>query len=841
MRFRAAFFILIIMLVFVMLTTAVLAAGDDANGDGYHDGDAAKMRAFLEHDSAIMGVKNGQHLSPSYDPHDESSWSGITWNDASPKRITRIEAGDKLLAGDADFSGLGELLLLDVHLNEFTSINLSGCDKIDRLNCSNNLLSSLSVSTTDREIMLECIDNQLETIDLCIGMDDYHIYTEGQGTVGVSRFYFGEDMIDMRLYAAAEGSWTFAEWYLLEMFETHDSPYQLPQDDASERNQYYYKALFDEDGYNDRDIAKMRAFLEQESAMAGVRNGTQLNPDYDPDDVNTWTGVNWDTVDCKEIVGVHFPNSSLAGDFDISELSQLKTAQIEHNQIRSVISTGSALKALYCSDNLISEIEEGRYFEVLSCRDNYIEALDVYAGDKRLKITSQGNGYIETYFLIPLPSIGDPDINISAVPSGSTGFVCWLRDERFDTDIPNVRVPNDMIPNEYHAIFDSCVVTFDKNGGDTDAVPASLTVPTNGKTTAPETSPTYAGYTFGGWYEEKACENAWDFQVDEVSDNMTLYAKWDEVRVSSVTISSESATVEVGDTLALDAVVLPSDALRPEVTWASSNEGVATVDEHGVVTAIAQGNATITATADGQSDTCEVSVYVPVSSVTLSSTSETIKVGQTVELSATVLPADAVCSMIWTSSDETVATVNANGTVTAVGVGSAAITVMADDKSETCTVTVEAVPAVTISGVLLDDNGNPLAGYCVELHSTPRVVVTDAQGKYTFTDVEIEDHTLIVKNTGGETLGTFALNIETGNDFDWDADGSDIDVTVQSNTAMLGFEITVSDSGDVTIDDVEGIANPATGGGVTLWWAAVMTIIIAAAVASVRFFRKRKA
>ncbi|MBQ9557468.1 MAG: Ig-like domain-containing protein, partial [Clostridia bacterium] len=90
------------------------------------------------------------------------------------------------------------------------------------------------------------------------------------------------------------------------------------------------------------------------------------------------------------------------------------------------------------------------------------------------------------------------------------------------------------------------------------------------------------------------------------SDFIVSYTK--KIDVSSVTISGD-ATVETGSTLALAATVLPANASYKDVAWTSSDAAVATVDANGVVTGVAEGSVTITATADGHSATFDVSVF----------------------------------------------------------------------------------------------------------------------------------------------------------------------------------------------------------------------------------------
>ena len=159
--------------------------------------------------------------------------------------------------------------------------------------------------------------------------------------------------------------------------------------------------------------------------------------------------------------------------------------------------------------------------------------------------------------------------------------------------------------------------------------------------------------------------------------------------VSSITLSSTSKTLETGDTVTLTATVSPSDATYPTVIWTSSDTSVATVDDSGKITAVAEGAATITAEADGEYDVCTVTVtdYADiVSDVSLSSTSETLDVGDTVTLTATVSP-NSAASVTWTSSDTSVATVS-GGKVTAVAEGAVTIIADADGVYAVCTIAV---------------------------------------------------------------------------------------------------------------------------------------------------------
>ncbi len=169
-------------------------------------------------------------------------------------------------------------------------------------------------------------------------------------------------------------------------------------------------------------------------------------------------------------------------------------------------------------------------------------------------------------------------------------------------------------------------------------------------------------------------------------------------RVTGVTLERHEAVLRPDAETTLTAHVQPSDAANQKVIWTSSDPAVATVDASGKVTAVSQGTTVITVTTEdgGFTATCEVTVQiidVPVEGVTVDPTEATLKVGETVQLTAAVSPDNADIKVVdWSSSDETVATVKENGLVTAVGAGTAQITAKTVNcgYSAICTITVEA-------------------------------------------------------------------------------------------------------------------------------------------------------
>ena len=177
--------------------------------------------------------------------------------------------------------------------------------------------------------------------------------------------------------------------------------------------------------------------------------------------------------------------------------------------------------------------------------------------------------------------------------------------------------------------------------------------------------------------------------------------------VFGVTLDTSSAHIHVDTSEQLTTRILPDSATNKNVTWSSSNTGVATVNASGLVTAISPGIATISVRTEdgGHTATCEVTVP-SVPSIRLNRGATFILTGETEQLAVIATPADADINLIWESHDTSVATVNASGLVTGVSPGVSMITVRMDDddrRTLTCKVTVTHPGAdVPVTGVALD-------------------------------------------------------------------------------------------------------------------------------------------
>lgn len=141
--------------------------------------------------------------------------------------------------------------------------------------------------------------------------------------------------------------------------------------------------------------------------------------------------------------------------------------------------------------------------------------------------------------------------------------------------------------------------------------------------------------------------------------------------------------------------IAPLDA-SVDITYTSADEKIATV-ENGIVKSTGYGTTTITAQSGSYTDTITINVLRSANSVSLDKTSLSLEIGDTAQLTAIMQPSNATDKLTWTTSNAKVAAVD-NGTVTAVGAGTAVITVTTTSgKKAACTVEVAGTFNITAS------------------------------------------------------------------------------------------------------------------------------------------------
>ncbi len=247
------------------------------------------------------------------------------------------------------------------------------------------------------------------------------------------------------------------------------------------------------------------------------------------------------------------------------------------------------------------------------------------------------------------------------------------------------------------------------------------------------------------------------------------------IPITGVTLNYETADLKVNETLKLNATINPENTTESKtLIWESSNPDVAAVDSNGLVTAKKDGDAIITVTTSNNlKDTCSIHVgenVVEITGVELNKTAVTLTEGMTETLTATILPADTTMdkTLTWSSDNNAAATVDQQGKITAVGVGTATITVKTvNGKTATCTVTVkeqeipiESVTLNTEETVLRAGNTTMLTAVINPENTTMDETLTwssdnnaaatvDQQGKVTA--VGAGTATITVKTVNGKT------------------------------------------------------------------------------------------
>ena len=180
----------------------------------------------------------------------------------------------------------------------------------------------------------------------------------------------------------------------------------------------------------------------------------------------------------------------------------------------------------------------------------------------------------------------------------------------------------------------------------------------------------------------------------------------------SVKLNRDTLTLKHGASDTISATLQPSGTRGKTVAWTSDDPTVAAITSTGKVTGVAPGTTTVRATLqNGTQAVCEVTIEpVAVSGVTVSPYSATLTIGQTQTFTATVSPSNATDqSVVWSSDDESVVSIDQNGLATCVGVGQTKITATASNgKNRAVSVTVK--PLYVASIAVAGDRDTILSG-----------------------------------------------------------------------------------------------------------------------------------
>lgn len=292
------------------------------------------------------------------------------------------------------------------------------------------------------------------------------------------------------------------------------------------------------------------------------------------------------------------------------------------------------------------------------------------------------------------------------------------------------------------------------------------------------------------------------------------------VDVTGVVISKTAVTLHTGESEKISAQVTPGNAYEQKIVWSSSDTSVVSVSADGVIKASCAGTATVTATTSAGNFTASCQVTVLANSVTgisLDITELTLQGGKKKMLTCTVNPSNADNkSVTWSSSNESVATVSANGLVTAVSGGTATITATSADGGHTasCNVTV----IVPLSGISFSQNT-----FDMKVGETKNAPLALEPSDATVTGLtwSSSDTNIVTVSESGEITAVLAGSAT---------------VTVTDGSLSATLTVNVSETGGD--DGAAHVGNEGAGCGSFVGGAGILAAVMAAA--SVALIEKRK-
>lgn len=176
------------------------------------------------------------------------------------------------------------------------------------------------------------------------------------------------------------------------------------------------------------------------------------------------------------------------------------------------------------------------------------------------------------------------------------------------------------------------------------------------------------------------------------------------IKVKTIQIVPSSLSIVEEQTKELTVSILPKDATNQSIIWKSSDESIATISDKGILKAIKEGNATITAsTSNDIKTTCQVAVSakaIEVETIQLSFTEFGLYEGNTKAITAKILPENATDKTIkWTSSDPSIASIDDTGIITGISAGSVTIKATSGDGKAESICTGKILKTVDVTGI----------------------------------------------------------------------------------------------------------------------------------------------
>lgn len=270
------------------------------------------------------------------------------------------------------------------------------------------------------------------------------------------------------------------------------------------------------------------------------------------------------------------------------------------------------------------------------------------------------------------------------------------------------------------------------------------------------------------------------------------------IPVKSIALSPNRWCGVENDSFNIEATIQPEDATDKTLTWTSSDQNIATVDRNGNVKAISIGEAVITASCGDVSATCKVSVIPTLAeSITLDPAMWSGEVGSEFTIKASVLPENTTDkTLVWSSSNEKVATVDADGHVKTLTVGEAVITATCGNISATCNVTVLPILIESLTIDPTEWNGTEGNEFTIIAKIMPdnatNKTLVFASSDTSIATVNSEGHVLILKE------GSCKITVTT-------IDGSNLEAECKINS-ISGIDYIFSNpNAEIDVFDTNGI------------------------------------
>ena len=232
-----------------------------------------------------------------------------------------------------------------------------------------------------------------------------------------------------------------------------------------------------------------------------------------------------------------------------------------------------------------------------------------------------------------------------------------------------------------------------------------------------------------------------------------------QVNVTGVDLDVDSTILEVGQTQILEAIITPMNATNSAVFWASEDTSIVSVDVNGEIIGVAIGTTVVSATTEDGDFVAQAAItvventIVNVSGIDLNLDSTNLEFGSTLVLEETVQPSNATnTSVIWASEDTSIVTVDANGEVFGVALGTTTVTVTTEDGNfvTQAIITVIESEFVNVTGIIMNPDS-------IDLELGSSLVLNVAVQPNNATNQQVvwtsEDTSIVSVNSNGEVLG----------------------------------------------------------------------------------------